>query len=569
MAQHIVVIGGVALGPKAACRFKRLEPGSTVTMIDQSGLISYGGCGIPYFVSGDVSEARELSTTSFHMVRDVEFFKDVKGVDVRTLTRATRIDRERKQVHVQDVTTGEASVLDYDKLVVATGATPRRLGLPGEELAGVSYVCNPDDATRIRDGISKGEVGKAVIIGAGFIGLEMAEAFADMWGIETSVVEITDQLMPRLVSPALAAMAQRHMEENGVEFFFGESVRAIEGEDGRVTRVVTDKRTLEADAVIIAAGVVPVSDLARDAGLAVHERGGVLVDEHLRTNDSDIYAGGDCAIVRHLITGQPVFLPLGSMANRQGRVIGTNLAGGEARFPGVVGSFVVKLFETSLAGTGLSLEAALAAGFDAVSVLLVQLDRAHFYPTKELMTLEMVVEKTTRRVLGVQGFGSSGDAMVGRINAVAAIIPHGPTVEDISNLEMAYAPPFSSAMDVLNSLANLADNVLSGINRGVGPDGFAQLWDRRDEGTCYFIDCREAADAEGYVERNPGQWHNIPQGQLRQRIAEVPRDRTVVLVCNTGARSYEAQVILDEHGVDDVVNVQGGMAALKKYGLDI
>ncbi|MFH1912686.1 MAG: FAD-dependent oxidoreductase [Pseudomonadota bacterium] len=569
MAQHIVVIGGVALGPKAACRFKRLEPGSTVTMIDQSGLISYGGCGIPYFVSGDVSEARELSTTSFHMVRDVTFFKDVKGVDVRTLTRATRIDRENKQVHVESVTTGETAVLDYDKLVIATGATPRRLGLPGEDLAGVSYVCNPDDATRIRDGISKGEVSRAVIIGAGFIGLEMAEAFADMWGIETSVVEITDQLMPRLVSPALAAMAQKHMEENGVEFFFGESVKSIEGEDGRVTRVVTNKRTLEADAVIIAAGVVPVSDLARDAGLAVLDRGGVIVDEFMRTSDPDIYSGGDCAIVKHLITGQPAFLPLGSMANRQGRVIGSNLAGGDTRFKGVVGSFVVKLFETSLAGTGLSLEAALAAGFDAISVLLVQLDRAHFYPTKELMTLEMVVDKATRRVLGVQGFGSSGDAMVGRINAVAAILPHDPVVEDISNLEMAYAPPFASAMDVLNSLANVADNVLGGINRGVGPDGFAELWNQNGEGACHFIDCREESDAESYVQRNPGQWHNIPQGELRQRIAEVPRDKTVVLVCNTGARSYEAQVILDEQGFGSVVNIQGGMAAIKKYGIEL
>lgn len=569
MSQHIVVIGGVALGPKAACRFKRLEPGSKVTMIDQSALISYGGCGIPYYVSGEVSDARELSTTSFHMVRDVEFFKEVKGLDVRTLTRATRIDRENKQVHIQDVTTGATSVLDYDKLVIATGATPRRLGLPGEELTGVSYVCNPDDATRIREGISKGEVGKAVIIGAGFIGLEMAEAFADMWGVETTVVEITGQLMPRLVSPSLAAMGQKHMEENGVQFHFGESVKAIEGEDGRVTRVVTDKRTLEADVVIIAAGVVPISDLARDAGLSVHDRGGVFVDEFMRTSDPDIYSGGDCAIVKHLITGQPAFLPLGSMANRQGRVIGTNLAGGDARFDGVVGSFVVKLFETSLAGTGLSLEAALAAGFDAVSVLLVQLDRAHFYPTKELMTLEMVVEKTTRRVLGVQGFGSSGDAMVGRINAVAAILRHGPTVDDISNLEMAYAPPFASAMDVLNSVANLADNVLRGINRGVGPDGFGELWEQRDTGSCFFLDCREVADAEDFMVRNPGQWHNIPQGKLRERLAEVPRDRPVVLVCNTGARSYEAQIILDEQGFGNVVNVQGGMAAIRKYGIDL
>jgi len=569
MSQHIVVIGGVALGPKAACRFKRLEPGSTVTMIDQSSLISYGGCGIPYYVSGDVSDARELCTTSFHMVRDAEFFKEVKGVDVRTLTKATKIDREKKLVHVEDVTNGETSTIEYDKLVIATGAAPRKLNLAGEDLEGVSYVCNPDDATRIRDGISKGEVSNAVIIGAGFIGLEMAEAFADMWGIPAAVVEITDQIMSRLVSPTLATMAQKHMEESGVDFYFGETVQAIEGEDGHVKRVVTNKRTLDADAVIIAAGVVPNSWLAEEAGLDCAERGGVMVDEFMRTNDPDIYSGGDCAIVKHLITGDPFFLPLGSMANRQGRVIGSNLAGGETKFEGVVGSFVVKLFETSLAGSGLSLEAAAASGFDAISVLLIQLDRAHFYPEKELMTLELVVEKETRRILGIQGFGSSGDAMVGRINSVAATLKNKPTIDDLSNMEMAYSPPFAAAMDILNSLANLADNALLGINRGVGPEGFKELWDQRDSGECHFLDCREVGDASEFVERNPEHWHNIPQGKINEHLDEIPKDKAVVLICNTGARSYEAQIMLDEKGFSKVVNIQGGIAAIKKYGVDI
>lgn len=569
MSQHVVVIGGVALGPKAACRFKRLEPGSTVTMVDQSSLISYGGCGIPYYVSGEVSEARELCTTSFHMVRDQEFFREIKGVDVKTLTRATRIDRENKCVHLQDVPTGEESVVEYDKLVIATGASPRKLGLPGEDLKGVSYVCNPDDATRIREGLSKGEVGNAVIIGAGFIGLEMAEAFADLWGVEVSVVEITDQIMPRLVSPALATMGQRHMEENGVTFYFGETVKSIEGEDGHVTRVVTSKRTLDADAVIVAAGVVPNSDIAKEAGLNVHERGGVFVDEHMRTNDPDIYAGGDCVIVKNLITDGPAFLPLGSLANRQGRVIGTNLAGGDASIDGVIGSFVVKLFETSMAGTGLSLDAAKAAGFDAVSVLLIQLDRAHFYPTKDLMTLEMIVEKGTRRVLGVQGFGNAGDAMVGRINAVAAILKSAPTLDDFSNMELAYSPPFAAAMDILNSLANLADNVLRGINRSVGPDSFKEMWDQRDECDYYFLDCREEANAVEELARNPEHWHNVPQGKIYERLDEIPKDKPVVLLCNTGARSYEAQIMLTDRGYKDVLNVYGGMAVIKKYGVDI
>jgi len=217
----------------------------------------------------------------------------------------------------------------------------------------------------------------------------------------------------------------------------------------------------------------------------------------------------------------------------------------------------------------LSLEGAKQAGFDAISVLLIQLDRAHFYPTKELMTLEMVVEKDTRGVLGVQGYGSSGDAMVGRINAVAAQLKGKPTIDDISNMELAYSPPFSAAMDILNSLANLADNALLGINRGVGPDGFAELWEKRNEESCFFMDCRELADAEEYCERHPDVWHNVPQGEVYNRLSEIPKDMPIVLICNTGARSYEAQIMLDAMGYTNVTNVHGGMAAAKKYGVDI
>ncbi len=396
MSQHVVVIGAVALGPKAACRFKRLEPGSRVTMLDMSDVISYGGCGIPYYVSGEVSDETQLMTTSFHMVRDVPFFKDVKGVDVMTRTKAVKIDRDAKKVYWENLDTGETGELDYDQLVVATGATPRSLNLPGEDLEGVHYVSNPHDATDIKDAIAKGKVGSAVVIGAGFIGLEMAEAFTDMWGVDTTVVEIFDQIMPRLVSPDLARMAQNHMEEQGVVFHLGETVKAIEGE-GRVQRVITDKRTIEAECVIVSVGVIPNDQLARESGLECHERGGIMVDETMRTNDPAIFSGGDCVVVRNLLTNQPMFLPLGSMANRQGRIIGDNLAGGSSKFDGVLGSFVVKTFETSLAGTGMSLDTAKASGFDAASVLLVQLDRAHFYPTKDLMTLELVYERGTAR----------------------------------------------------------------------------------------------------------------------------------------------------------------------------
>lgn len=568
MAQHVVVVGAVALGPKAACRFKRLEPGSRVTMIDKSDIISYGGCGIPYFVGGEVSEAMQLRTTTFHMLRDEVFFKETKGVDVLTRTEAISLDRKAKKVRVRDLASGEERDLGYDKLVLATGALPRKLPIPGADLQGVQYVSNPHDATAIRDAVTKGQAGRAVILGAGFIGLEMAEAFTDMWEVETTVIEIFPQIMPRMLSSVLARMGQRHMEEKGVTFHLGERVLRFEGE-GRVQRVVTDKRTIETDIVVVGVGVVPNDTLARDAGLAVSDRGGVIVDESMRTSDPDIFAGGDCCVIRNQISGQFFYLPLGSMANRQGRVIGSNLAGGKDRFEGAVGSFVCKIFERSLAGAGFSLPSARQLGYDAQSVLLTQLDRAHFYPDKELMTLELVFERCSRRILGIQGYGSSGDAMVGRVNVLAGMLPHKPEVGDLVTLEMAYSPPFSSAMDILNNLGAMADNTLMGRNRGVGPEGFAEIWEQRDSGKYFFLDCREIGDAQSYLEKLPKYWHNVPQGKILERLEEIPRDKTVVLLCNTGGRSYEAQITLEEKGVRDVLNLHGGIAALNQWGLDL
>lgn len=566
MSKHVVIIGAVALGPKAAARFKRMEPDSRVTMIDRSDIISYGGCGIPYFVSGDVSEARELCATSFHMLRDEEFFRQTKGVEVLTGVDATGIDRANRRVATRRLADGAAGSLDYDKLVIAVGAKPRVLGVPGEGLEGVHHVSNLHDAMQIREAVTKGRVRKAVVVGAGFIGLEMAEALSDMWGVDTSVVEIGPQVLPRVVSPVLSRMALRHMRSKGLRFHLGETLREISGENGRVCRLRTDASTLEADMVIIAAGVLPNSRLAREAGLEVSPRGGIVVNEYLQTSDPDIFAGGDCIELRHQMTGAPFYLPMGSLANRQGRVIGTNLAGGETTFDGAVGSFVVKLFERSVAGSGLTLEAARRNGFDALSVLLVQPDRAHFYPTKSPMTLELTVERPTRRILGIHGYGHAGDALVGRINAVAAMLKFQPVLEDLSNLEMAYSPPFSSAMDILNSLANLADNVLAGRNVVIAPDEFEPLWGGSNGSGPYFLDCREPADARQLLECLGPRWHNIPQGLIRERHGEIPRDRPLVLVCNTGARSYEALVTLHDLGFENMMSVQGGLTALDSCG---
>ena len=568
MPQNIVIIGAVALGPKAACRFKRLEPDSKVIMIDQGALISYGGCGIPYFISGDVSDPAQLQSTSFNMIRDERFFRDAKDIKVMTHTRATAIDRKGKKITIENVLDGKAEILDYDKLVLAIGRRPKRLEVPGNHLDGVFTVTNMEEAIAIREKIEGGKVERALIIGAGAIGLEMAEALSDLWGIETSVLEIENQVMPGILSANLAHMVQHHLEENGVTLHLSERLIRFEGEDS-IKKVITDKRTFDADLVIMAVGIEPNSDLARAGGLEVSKSGAIVVNDRMQTSDPDIYAGGDCVEVPNLITKKPGYFPFGSMANRQGRVIGTNLAEGNARFEGAVGSFVVKLFELSVATAGLSLDRAREEGFDSLSALIVQFDRAHFYPEKDLMYLELVIEKGSGRVLGVQGIGNKGDGMVGRINAVAAILKYQPTTHDLSNMELAYSPPFAAAMDILNALGNMAENILEGKNRVIEVDEFSNLWLEEDKGDIFILDCRGRENAEPYVKKYAKDWKSIPQDDLRARSDEVPGDKKILLICNTGVRSYEAQITLDQLGIRNSLNLQGGMAAIKKWGLQL
>lgn len=566
MALRILVVGGVALGSKAACRAKRVDPKAEVRLIDRDEYVSYGGCGIPYYISGDVNDVSELRSTSFHMIRDEWFFLKDKGVIVMTGTEVTSIDRKKKKVDIKrkDSTT---DTLSYDKLVLATGTTPRKLNLPGLDLKNIFTVANLHDAMAIKQKVIEGNIENAVVVGGGFIGLEMAEALADMWEIDTSVVEVFDQIMPGFVSPGFARMAQACLEKNGVKVYTSEKVSAFAGE-GKVSSVITDKRKLDADMVIMAVGVVPNSALAKKIGLEVTPQGWIVVNDRMQTSDPDIYSGGDCVAVKNLITGEPGYFPLGSMANRQGRVIGTNIAGGEDRFDGAVGSFVVKIFDNALAGAGLSVEKARAAGFDAAGIQVAQFDRAHFYIEKEVIFLELVVDRKTRRVLGIQGYGGKESGMAGRINAVAPLLKYKPGVDEISNLEIAYSPPFASAMDIVNALGNAASNYLDGRYRAITQEEFNNYWENRSSGEVFFLDCRAQADAQPFADKFPEVWKSIPHDQLRDRIDEVPRDKKLVLICNTGVRSYETQLNLNEQGITDNINTGAGMTGLKAWGID-
>ncbi|NDY42218.1 FAD-dependent oxidoreductase [Dissulfurirhabdus thermomarina] len=568
MPQRIVVVGAVAAGPKVACRARRLLPDAHITLIDQDDLISYGGCGIPYYVSGDVTDEKELRETSFHVLRDARFFRDAKGIDdVRILTRVTAVDRKEKQVHIQDVQTGETGVLPYDKLVLATGSRPNVLPVEGRDLDGVFTISSLHKAIAIKERIARGQVEKAVVIGGGAIGIEMAEALTDLWGVETTIIEFMPQVLPRLVDRTLARMVEHHLREHGVQVFTGEGAQRIEGDGGRVRRVVTPNRTLEADLVIMSAGVRPRGELAREAGLLCSPMGAIVVNRRMQTSDPDIYAAGDCVETLHLVTGKKAYAPLGSVANRQGRVVADNLAGIPSTFDGVVGTFIMKVFDICVGATGLSTEVARAEGFDAAEGMAVMSDRAHFFPTQALMFLQMVADRRSRRVLGVQGVGAMGDGLMARIDAAAALLPRRPTVDDFGTMELAYAPPFSTAVDVLNTAANILDNVVSGR---IATVEMAEFLDWMDDPARHpewlVLDLRHPREAEPFLKRFPDRWMNIPYDEVRPRRDEVPRDRRLILVCNAGTRSYEIQRFLVTIGIDNTLVLPGALNVARRLG---
>jgi len=569
--KEIVIVGAVAAGPKAACRLKRLQPDWNITLVDQDNLIFYGGCGIPYYVGGDVSDESELRATSFHVIRNEKFFEGAKGLNVLTRTRATRIDREQKVVHVENLDSGAARELPYDKLILATGAKPFALPIPGAELDGVFTIANLHKAIEIKKRIAQGKVSKAVVIGGGAIGIEMAEAFKDLWGVETSLIELVPQLLNRVVDWSLAGMLKQHLIENGVDVYTGELATEILGNaDGQVTGVKTEKRVLEADLVIVAVGVRPRSELAKDAGLDVAASGGIKVNQRMQTSDPDIYAAGDCITNTSIVTGKEIYTPLGSLANREGRAVADNIAGIPTQFKGVCGSFIMKAFGRCIAATGLSYESALAEGFDADYAITAPPDRAHFFPNQAVVILQMVFDKRTRRVLGVQGFGMMNDSLSARINTAAALIAHGATIEDFSNVEMAYAPPFSSAIDSINAVAYVAENLCDGRFRQLDLDRFFSWMDDMESHPDWAVlDIRHPKEAQPYVEKySPEKWVAINYEEIRQRYNEVPDDKCLIILCNAGTRSYEVQVFLDHVGKTNNYVLGGGTNVFSRLDVD-
>lgn len=566
MAKKVVIIGAVALGPKVACRLRRLDAEAEITLLDRDDRISYGGCGIPYYVGGDVNDIEDLCKTTSHTLRDAAFFKNNKGVTVMTRTEALAIDRRDRKVLVRHLDTGEEEYLPYDKLVLATGARAVRPPFPGADHPRVLTVSDLHDAERLKSQMAAGKIAKAVVIGAGAIGLEISEALTDLWGISTTLVEMEDQVLPTLLGKCIARLAAAELTRHGVELLLETKVLEVaENEENGKLLVRTSAGNLEVDVVVLAAGVRANTSLAREAGLAIGTYGGISVDRRLRTSDPHIYAGGDCVEVRNLISGENIPMALGSLANRQGRIIATNINGGQSHFRGTVGTFCLKLFDFGIGKAGLTFRQARETGYDPVYAVVSQADHAHFYPSSELIYISLLADRKSRKILGIEAAGKNGDAVKARVDTVAVLLRHGVDVDEICSLEIGYAPPFASAMDVVNNAGNALDNILAGGSRPVDAADF--LYEFRHK-TVRVLDVRGEKEATPFMARYGERWLNIPQDQLRRRVEEIDPEEELFLLCDTGPRSYEAQVFLASRGRVKTRNIQGGYAMIRLIAPD-
>lgn len=550
---RVVIIGGVACGPKTAARLMRLMPDADITMIEKGGLVSYGACGLPYYVEGTFANINALTHTPAGVSRTPEFFRTWKGFKTLTRTEAVAIDRAAKTVRIRHLDSGQEEELAYDKLVLATGGRPFRPPIPGLELPNVWFMTHPDDAASLVGEMERQGLRKAVLVGAGFIGLEVAEALINR-GLEVTMVEMAHQVMPGILDEDIARLAQIHMEDNDVELVLGETVTALEGGD-RVTTVVTDKSRIPADLVVVGVGTRPNDELARAAGLNCNR--GILVNEYCLTSDPDIYAGGDCVpnAYIHRQVGEPLYVPLGSTANKHGRVIANHIAGRPTPFSGITCSSVVRVFDYTLGRTGLSERMAKALGIDYAVTTWSGQDIPHYMTGSRLFVIKMLASRRDRKVLGVQVAGMGNGAK--RLDVAASVIYFGGTLDQLADIDFGYAPPYSPPIDPLAVCAHVLTNKLDGLADGIAPLEAKRLM---DEGDCLLLDVRIPEETRMEWIPHTDMLH-IPLDELRNRIDELPRDRDILTYCKISMRGYEAQRILNAAGIRRVRFIEGGVAA--------
>jgi len=547
---EIVIIGGTACGPKAGARARRCDPQARITIVEQGEDLSAATCGLPYYISGVIENQRDL------VRRKHDFFRDVMNMEVRAHTKAIAIDPEAHEVKLLNLETNRAENIGYNQLVLATGGLPVVPDLAGRHLGGIFHLAKIEDANAIRSFITPRETKKAVIIGAGLISLEMAEAFVSQ-GLEVTVVEVLDWVLPTLLDFEVAAYIEKHLRAKGVNLLLGQRVVGFEGDrNGWIRQVVTGDFKLETKLVLLAIGTKPNTSLAQDAGLTIGSTGGIAVNQYLQTNEPDIYAGGDCVENINRITHQKILAPLGSTANKHGRVIGTNVTGGCETFPGVLGTTIAKVFDYNVARVGLSETQAREAGYNVVTCLVPGYEHATYYPKGKELLVKLVAEKSSNRLLGGQVVGPGETAK--RVDVLATALTFGATVDDLANLDLAYAPPFNSAMDPLHNAANVIRNKQSGYAKAITPMEVKNKLENREDFILLDV-------------RSPGEWDIrrleatqaklLPLRELRARLDELPKDKEIVTFCRTSVRAYRAQRILEGAGFETIKFMEGSIAA--------
>ncbi len=537
-----VIVGGVAGGASTAARLRRMDEQAEIVLFERGRYISYANCGLPYYIGEVIADRDRL------FVQTPEGFAARFKIDVRIRSEVINIDRKAKQVEVTDLKTKKPYRESYDKLVLSPGAEPVKPPIPGVDLEGIFTVRNVPDTDRIKEYIQRNKVRRALIVGAGFIGLEMAENLQRR-GILVTIVEMAEQVMTPL-DFEMAAEVHQHLKAKNVEFHLNEAVTAFESRSGRLAVRLSGGKELRVDLVILGVGVRPDSALAREAGLAMGKRGGIRVDEYMQTSDPDIYALGDAIEFPHPLLGKPISIYLAGPANKQGRIVADNIAlGNGRRYRGSIATAIAKVFDLTVAATGLSEKTLRAEELPFVSSITHSASHAGYYPDAQPTSLKIVFRPDDGRLLGAQIVGYDG--VDKRIDTIATVLKQGGTVYDLQEIEHAYAPPFSSAKDPVNIAGFVAENILGGLVK-------IMHWHELDQAELsrsFILDVREQDEYTlGKIEGAK----NIPLNSLRDRLKELPRDRRIIVYCAAGLRAYLACRILSQNGFPDVYNLSGG-----------
>lgn len=537
----VLIVGGVAGGATAAARIRRLDENAEITVFERSGYISYANCGLPYYIGEMITDPEDLT------LQTPESFLARFRINMKVHHEVTVIHPDQKTISVKNLETGEEFEEAYDKLILSPGAKPTQPRLPGVGIEKVFTLRTVEDTFHIKEYIRRNQPKSAVLAGGGFIGLELAENLKEL-GMDVTIVQRPKQLMNPFDAD-MASFIHSEMRKHGVTLALGHTVEGFEEKDGGIDVLLKDEMPMHADMVVLAIGVTPDTHLAEEAGLELGIKGSIVVNDRMETSVPDIFAAGDAVQVKHYVTGQNALISLAGPANKQGRIIADNICGGDSRYSGSQGSSVIKVFDMTAATTGINETNARKAGLDVDTVILSPMSHAGYYPGGKVMTMKVVFEKETYRLLGAQIVGYEG--VDKRIDVLAAAIHAGMKATELKDLDLAYAPPYSSAKDPVNMAGFMADNISKGT---------LKQWHLEDvdllprDGSVTLLDVRTTSEySNGHIEG----FKNIPVDELRKRLDEIEKDKPVYVICQSGLRSYIGTRILEGNGYK-AYNFSGG-----------